>query len=313
MDRHSKLAKLSAQIFMLRLHAYGALGWEYRSPGIAPMALNALRAYGMLYSKSGMFNSHGSLQGRGYGDQIFSLADVTAPSLDVDADGEDIYAGFGGAVLTLDNSAKGVLQFDSRVIIRRDRGLLNTRNVQGMKRVGLVDREFERRFEVYAHDQTEARAAITPDFMERLMQFDEDYLGRNIQCAFVGGQLHICLEIDDRFDFNRAHLGDTYEGISAIVLHELAAVFTVLELGQRLQNTIGVQTDETMDKARGVYYAQQLKGVQAVLTSPPENWLEMPKIDPAMRYSHFLFDGYMGQMVKSVYAPLTRPKPKTQP
>ena len=146
--------------------------------------------------------------------------------------------------------------------------------------------------------------------MERLMQFDDDYLGRNIQCAFIGGRLNICLEIDDRFDFNRLPLVKNYEAVRAIVLHETAAIFTVLELCQRLQDTIGVQTDDTMDKQRGVYYKQQLDIVKAALETPPESWDNAPKLDPNIRYSQFLFDGYLGDMVKSVYAPLTPPKPK---
>ena len=59
--------------------------------------------------------------------------------------------------------------------------------------------------------------------MERLIQFDGDYLGRNIQCAFIGGRLNICLEIDDRFDFNRVALVKNYEAVRAIVLYETAA------------------------------------------------------------------------------------------
>lgn len=45
---------LPAQIFMLRLAAYGALGWRYQSSGARPTALNALRAYGMLFSRLGL-------------------------------------------------------------------------------------------------------------------------------------------------------------------------------------------------------------------------------------------------------------------
>ncbi len=287
---------LCEQIFMLRLQAYRTLGWTYQSPGIAPQALTALRAYDMLYSRSGQFVSHGSVSGMAYGQQGFSLADVTAPPM---PDGS--YQGFGGVILSLDHKAS----FDTRTIICRDRGLLNPKTVQEMQRVGLVDREFERRFEVYSSDQTEARALITPDFMERLMQFDDEYLGRNIQCGFLGHKLHICLEIDDRFDFNRLHIADNYKAIRSIVLHELAAVLTVLELGQRLQKTIGVQTDDTMDAQRGVYYADQLQQVITALDVPPEAWQKFPKIDPNLRYSHFLFDGYLGQMVKPIYSPLS--------
>ena len=297
------------RVFTLRHYAYKALGWHYNNPGLSPRALNALRAYNMLYTRSGRFVSHGSVHGKGYDEQAFALADVTAP-IKHNEKGQEIYSGFGGVVMSLDITKDFTPSFETRTIICRDQGRLNSKTVQDMKRVGLVDLEFERRFEVYSTDQVEARALVTPDFMERLIQFDDDYLGRNIQCAFIGGRLNICLEIDDRFDFNRLPLVKNYEAVRVIVLHETAAIFTVLELCQRLQDTIGVQTDDTMDKQRGVYYKQQLDIVKAALETPPESWDNAPKLDPNIRYSQFLFDGYLGDMVKSVYAPLGVPKPK---
>lgn len=291
-----KPSPFRTQIYALRRLAYGCLSWTYTSPGMPPPALTALRAYGMLYSRSGRFETHGFVSGKAYGGQNFTLSDVTAPAVE-----DESYPGFGGIVLSLDHMAR----FDMRTIICRDRGLLNPKTVQEMRRIRLVDREFERRFEVYGTDQTEGRALITPDFMERLMQFDDDYLGRNIQCAFVGGQLHICLEIDDRFDFNRVPFAESFEMMSNIVLHEIAAVFTVLELAQRLQNSIGVQTQETMDPQRGTYYADQLSRVKVMLITPPDNWDHAPNIDPDMMYSHFLFDGYLGQMIRPIYRPLS--------
>lgn len=47
-------------------------------------------------------------------------------------------------------------------------GNLKTRwNIAGMKPVRLEDPEFERRYEVYSNDEIEARALLTPAFMER--------------------------------------------------------------------------------------------------------------------------------------------------
>jgi len=151
-----------------------------------------------------------------------------------------------------------------------------------------------------------ARTIITRD---RGMQFDEDYLGRNIQCALIGNQLYICLDIDDRFDFNKTTPLQKYEHIRTIVLHDIASVFIVLELCQRLQNTIGVQTNETMDKERGVYYAQKMTGINRLLETPPQGWQHPPKIDPDMEHTHYLFDGYLGLMVQSIFRPLAPPKP----
>lgn len=290
--------RLSMQVFNLRRYVYENLNWQYQSPGIHPPALQALRAFGMLASPAGRFISRGSVSGKGYGEQSFSLSDITA------------HQGFGGAVMTLEGGTNRARNFNARTIITRDRGHLNTKTVQEMKRVGFVDREFEKRFEIYSDDQTEARALISPDFMERLMQFDEDYLGRNIQCALIGNQLYICLDIDDRFDFNSLTNQQSYKAIRTIVLHDLASVFTVLELCQRLQNTLGIQTHDTMDKERGTYYARKMAGVNHLLEIPPQGWEHASKIDPDMEYTHYLFNGYMGLMVQSIFRPLAAPKTK---
>jgi len=289
--------KISLQVFNLRSYVYKSLGWYYNSPGLRPPALQALCAFGMLAAPNGYISSRGSVQGVGYGDQHFLLSDITADQ------------GFGGAVMTLQGGTNRNRNFTARTIITRDRGRFNPKEVEDMKRVGFVDREFESRFEIYSDDQTEARALITPDFMERLMQFDEDYLGRNIQCALIGNQLYICLDIDDRFDFNKTTPLQKYEHIRTIVLHDIASVFIVLELCQRLQNTIGVQTNETMDKERGAYYAQKMAGINRLLETPPQGWQHPPKIDPDMEHTHYLFDGYLGLMVQSIFRPLAPPKP----
>ena len=55
---------------------------------------------------------------------------------------------------------------------------------------------------------------------------------------------------------------------------------------------------------------QQLDVVKTALEKPPEVWDEISKLYPNMQYSHSLFDGYLGDMVKSVCAPLGVPKPK---
>lgn len=291
--------RLVAQIFVLRMEAYRALGWKYQSPGAMPPALPALRSFGMIYSGSGRFVSRGSVTGKGYDEQVFSLSDVTAPPrIDLG------YAGFGGIILSLSLP----MVSSSRTIVCGDKGPLNPTIIEDMKRIGFVDAAFEKRFEVFGDDQVISRSHVTPDFMERLMQFDQDYLGRNIQCAFLGNQFHICLEIDDRFDFNTVPHFECFEDARAIILMELASVFTVLELGQRLQVQKGVQTEETLPRHRREFYAKELEKVITAFSTKPDDWDDWddgPQIDPDMKYSHFLFDGYLGQMIKPIYRPLS--------
>jgi len=59
-------------------------------------------------------------------------------------------------------------------------GVMNSKTVDGMKRVGLGESAFERRFEVYSDDQVESRALLTIDFMERLLAMDQ-HAGRKTE------------------------------------------------------------------------------------------------------------------------------------
>jgi hypothetical protein len=65
-------------------------------------------------------------------------------------------------------------RWTSRTVIAPDAGLANRlQQPKGMERVRLVDPRFEKLFEVYSTDQTEARALLTPVLMERLTALDE--------------------------------------------------------------------------------------------------------------------------------------------
>lgn len=67
-------------------------------------------------------------------------------------------------------------RWTSRALIIRDSGLANRLyKPSGMDKVRLVDRAFERVFEIFSTDQTEARAVLTPDVMERLMNLEDQF------------------------------------------------------------------------------------------------------------------------------------------
>lgn len=64
-------------------------------------------------------------------------------------------------------------RWTARAVLIRDQGIANRlMKPKGMSRVRLVDPKFEALFEVYADDQTEARAFLHPVFMERLMRLE---------------------------------------------------------------------------------------------------------------------------------------------
>jgi len=158
--------------------------------------------------------------------------------------------GFQGVVISLPHHNR----FMGPTIIRRDMGKLNPPMVQDLKRVGFASSVFEEKFEVFSDDQVEARFLITPDFMERLIDFSDDYLGRNVQCAFLGDKFHVTVDIDDRFDFSRDLMAVDYQDASTAIINEIGSIFYLLEKMQTLQARVGAKGSEAVDAERGAYY-----------------------------------------------------------
>lgn len=244
----------SAQVQTLRKFIHEALGWDYAPDVTAPEILMPLRAVGILTSLSGRFQFRGRVIGQAFRNQNFELVDVTAvppPSSYTDplSYGE-LGPGFQGVVVSLPHHSS----FRGRTIIRRDLGKLNPSVIQDLKRVGFVSSVFEKKFEVFSDDQVEARFLLTPDFMERLIEFSDDYLGRNVQCAFLGGKFHITLDIDDRFHFSRDLMSADYQDASTSIINEIGSIFHLLEKIQALHARVGAKGSEAVDQERGLYY-----------------------------------------------------------
>ena len=256
------------QLQELRSFIHEALGWHYRASVGAPSILLPLRAVGMITTLSGAFEFRGRVDGRAFGGQSFELADVTAGKMsdtrsassyynEQDMDiapylvTDDTRRGFQGVIISLPHHSN----FQGVTIIRRDMGRLNPKKIEGLKRVGFASSEFERIFEVYSDDQVEARYLITPDLMERLISFSDDYLGRNLQCAFIRDKFHITVDIDDRFDFSRDFDAADYQDAATLIINEIGAIFYLLEKMQTLQARIGAKGEAAVDAERAAYYS----------------------------------------------------------
>jgi len=274
------------QVQALRRYIHESLGWDYRASANMPAGFHAISDTKMLRSETSCFDYKGEVRGQCYDNQKFTLTDVTARRAfqtntsemaefilndarynhlsaqddiyDNPFDATDGYnAGFQGVVLTLPHFSK----FFGRTLICSDKGRLNPKTMAGKKRVGFVSSEFEKKFEVYSHDQVQARALITPDFMERLNAFHDDYLGRHVQCAFAENNFIVMLNIDDRFDFSKDFRALDYKEASSRIIHELGSIFYLLEKVQALQARIGAAGEQAVDKARGEYYRSLLESL----------------------------------------------------
>jgi hypothetical protein len=126
-------------------------------------------------------------------------------------------------------------KFDGTTIIRRDRGMFNfmQRWMSSLQRVGLGDSRLEKAFEVYSDDQVEARYLIHPVFMERLLELETKFSGKDLRGAFVEGNLLIAIEGGDKFEVGTmfSNLNDiararTILGDITGIMHVVDAVLT---------------------------------------------------------------------------------------
>jgi hypothetical protein len=89
-------------------------------------------------------------------------------------------------------------RWTARTVILRDYGLANIlQKPKGLERVGLVDSGFEKTFEVFSSDQTEARAFLHPALMERLTELAELFQQEDSPAVaiFEDGALYVALPL----------------------------------------------------------------------------------------------------------------------
>ena len=126
-------------------------------------------------------------------------------------------------------------KFLGTTIIRRDRGMFNfmQRWMSSLQRVGLGDSRLEKAFEVYASDQVEARYLIHPVFMERLLELETKFKGKDLRGAFVDGDLLVAIEGGNKFEIGSmfADLNDIGRARAIVtdikqIMHVIDAVLT---------------------------------------------------------------------------------------
>ena len=123
-------------------------------------------------------------------------------------------------------------KFLGTTIIRRDRGMFNFMQrwaSSSLQPVGLGDSRLEKAFEVYSNDQVEARYLIHPVFMERLLELETAFKGKNLRGAFVDGSLLIAIEGGNKFEVGTmfAKLDDI--GRARTIVADLAEVMRVID------------------------------------------------------------------------------------
>lgn len=124
-------------------------------------------------------------------------------------------------------------QFNGVTKVYRDMGLLNWMGKLGQmgksEKVKLEDPVFEKAFEVYSTDQIEARYILTPDFMERLLGLERTFKGKQVRCAFAGGEMFLCCEGKDLLEAGSMYRKMDDLGRVREMLQDFAAIFLLID------------------------------------------------------------------------------------
>ena len=130
-------------------------------------------------------------------------------------------------------------QFNGVTKVYRDMGMLNWFAKLGQagksEKVKLEDVVFEKSFEVFSTDQIEARFILTPDFMERLLGLERTFKGKQVRCAFAGGEMFLCCEGKNLLEPGSMHRKMDDLGRVREMLQDFAAIFLLIDaMSQRL-------------------------------------------------------------------------------
>jgi hypothetical protein len=166
-----------------------ALGMTYTGDGFDPPALERMKTLRLIDSNYDQAEFEDRFAGERSG-AAFELyeARMTRKS------GKNRVTTFGGQILCIAFPKRFL---GTTVVNRNSQRWFPPR---GLQRVGLESSQFERIFEVFGDDQVEARYLVHPAFMERLMALESSVAGRNLRCAFDGGELLVAVEGGNLFE-----------------------------------------------------------------------------------------------------------------
>jgi len=84
-------------------------------------------------------------------------------------------------------------------------------------------------------NQIEARFILTPDFMERLLGLERTFRGKQVRCAFAGGEMFLACEGKNLLEAGSMHRKMDDLGRVREMLLDFAAVFLLIDaMSQRL-------------------------------------------------------------------------------
>jgi len=209
------------------------IGWTFQAEVVDIPDLDLLATYGLLpkgYKKklAGMVSwsegKHASfedqLSGEAHGTQFTSVETHLQDKTD-----DSIRTAFRGQVMTLTFPRK----FLGKTVVHRNKGMLERKKFDDMKRVGLVDPVFEKYFDAFSTDQVEARYLLDPAFIQKIVDLEKSVDGTTIRFGFIDERLFIVIGTPNRFEAGSMLQPLTSPERTQKILDEVGAVYDVVD------------------------------------------------------------------------------------
>ncbi len=134
---------------------------------------------------------------------------------------------FKGVVILLEMKKK----FKGQTVVVKDSGIFNIfKKIGRGERIKLEDPLFEKQFEVFGDNQVEARYLLTTAFMERILQAQKAFLGKNIQFGFFDNKLLISIETkQNMFEISSIFQRTTNRQMIDRSFEQFAAVMEIID------------------------------------------------------------------------------------
>ena len=127
----------------------------------------------------------------------------------------------------------GTRPFTGHTIIAKDKtklGAWTKSKISGLKRANFVDLEFERLFDVFTTDQTEARYLIDPVIMENLKTLQGDYNGDSLTASFYNDHVLILIASKtNHFEPAKIDIAATNETELLAMQSEFAKILSIVD------------------------------------------------------------------------------------
>lgn len=195
----------------------------FNPEGFTPMDLKIFRALKLL-PRADRENFEDQITGAAHGAN-FKLHEAHLEQRNNSDSGSNYSTVFRGILMTLDFP----MTFTGTTLVLRQNKIFNFKRKGNLKRVGLADPVFEKAFEAFGSDQVEARYLLTPTFMQRLLDLESIFSGKNLKAAFQNGQLMIVIEAGNQFEVGSMFQTLTDRKRTEKLITEIGLVFDIVD------------------------------------------------------------------------------------